>query len=136
MLHSWFLDPDIIPAPDPDPSAPQERDGEPLLVNYVNSWDSRPDAYTRIPNLFLASDYARTFTDLATMEGANEAARRATNAILNASGEHAEMCQLWKLHEPTLLVPWRASDQYRYDHGLPWDGKLHPLDGLKSFFGV
>jgi uncharacterized protein with NAD-binding domain and iron-sulfur cluster len=135
MLHSWFLDPDIIPVINPDPSAPQERDSEPLLVNYVNSWDSRPDAYTRIPNLFLASDYVRTFTDLATMEGANEAARRATNAIINASGVHTEMCELWKLHEPSILIPWRASDEYRYNHGLPWDGKLHLLDTLTSFIG-
>ena len=38
----------------------------------------------RIPNLVLAADYVRTHTDLATMEGANEAARRAVNAILDA----------------------------------------------------
>ena len=44
-----------------------------------------PDAVTRIPNLFLASDYVRTYTDLATMEGANEAARRAVNGILDAT---------------------------------------------------
>ena len=35
-----------------------------------------PTPPPRIPNLMLASDYVRTFTDLATMEGANEAARR------------------------------------------------------------
>ena len=44
----------------------------------------------RIDNLFLASDYVRTHTDLATMEGANEAARRAVNAILERSGSSAE----------------------------------------------
>jgi uncharacterized protein with NAD-binding domain and iron-sulfur cluster len=38
-----------------------------------------------IPNLFLASDYVRTHTDLATMEGANEAARRAVNGLLDAA---------------------------------------------------
>ena len=37
-------------------------------------------------NLFLAADYVRTYTDLATMEAANEAARRAVNGILKASG--------------------------------------------------
>ena len=41
---------------------------------------------TAIPNLFLASDYVQTFTDLATMEGANEAARRAVNGILERAG--------------------------------------------------
>ena len=52
-----------------------------------------------MPNLFLAADYVRTYTDLATMEGANEAARRAVNAILNAEGSREERCELWKLHE-------------------------------------
>ena len=46
-------------------------------------------APTEIPNLFLASDYVRTFTDLATMEGANEAARRSVNAIIDAAGANA-----------------------------------------------
>ena len=58
---------------------------EPLLVNTVGSWAWRPNAATAIENLFLASDYVRTYTDLATMEGANEAARRAVNGILDAA---------------------------------------------------
>ena len=69
-----FLDP-AIEFPNPTEAA----NLEPLLVNTANSWEDRPDAVTRIPNLFLASDYVRTHTDLATMEGANEAARRAVN---------------------------------------------------------
>lgn len=136
MLHSWFLDPDIIPIIELYQDKPAERDSEPLLVNYINSWAYRPDAYTRIPNLFLASDYVRTFTDLATMEGANEAARRATNAIINESGVHADMCKLWNLHEPDFLKLWRASDEYRYKHGLPWNGELNLLDSFKSFVGA
>jgi len=60
------------------------------LVNTINSWDLRPYAYTRIPNMFLASDYVKTYTDLATMEGANEAARRAVNCIIDASGNNAK----------------------------------------------
>ena len=44
---------------------------------------------TRIPNLFLAADFVRTHTDLATMEGANEAARRAVNAILGGDAARA-----------------------------------------------
>jgi len=31
------------------------------------SWADRPEAVTRVPNLFLASDFVRTHTDLATM---------------------------------------------------------------------
>ena len=53
-------------------------------MNLVGSWALRPEATTAIPNLFLASDYVRTHTDLATMEGANEAARRAVNGLLDA----------------------------------------------------
>ena len=42
-----------------------------------------------MPNLFLAGDYVQTDVDLATMEGANESARHAVNAILEASGSNA-----------------------------------------------
>jgi uncharacterized protein with NAD-binding domain and iron-sulfur cluster len=93
---------------------------EPLLVNLVNTWDLRPEAVTRIPNLFLASDYVRTNTDLATMEGANEAARRAVNAIIAAAGSTATPCQIWELHEPEIFAPFRAYDRHRYQAGLPW----------------
>jgi hypothetical protein len=58
------------------PNPTQAANLEPLLVNTAGSWANRPDAVTRIPNLFLASDYVRTHTDLATMEAANEAAPR------------------------------------------------------------
>ena len=97
ILFDWFLDPDIV-APNP---AGADTNLEPLLVNTEGSWSFRPDAaLPEVPNLFLASDYVRTYTDLATMEGANEAGRRAVNAILHAAGSDAEPCTLWKLHEP------------------------------------
>ena len=98
---------------------------EPLLVNLVNTWQLRPDAFTRIPNLFLASDYVRTNTDLATMEGANEAARRAVNAILEVSGSCACPCKIWELHEPEIFAPLRWHDSIRYQQGLPWEDILH-----------
>ncbi len=75
----------------------------------------------------------QTFTDLATMEGANEAGRRATNAILAASGSRAARCRIWNLHEPAALRPLRWHDQRRYDAGLPWVGTGHRIDhGLGS----
>jgi uncharacterized protein with NAD-binding domain and iron-sulfur cluster len=121
-LHSWFLDPDIL---DTDPATPGfETNLEPLLVNYVDTWSIRPDAVTRIPNLFLASDYVRTHTDLATMEAANEAARRATNGILAASRSKAARCGVWPLQEPDLLLPLKAYDVTRFRRRLPWDGAL------------
>ena len=97
---------------------------EPLLVNLVDTWRLRPEAVTKIPNLFLASDYVRTYTDLATMEAANEAARRAVNGILEASGSDAVPCPVWDLHEPEIFAPWRELDVIRYAQGLPWDDTL------------
>lgn len=88
----------------------QDVDTEPLLINTRDSWANRPEAATEIPNLFLAADYVRTHTDLATMEGANEAARRAVNAILSATGSSATPCKVWPLKEPLLLAPFRAMD--------------------------
>ncbi|HEX4810767.1 MAG TPA: FAD-dependent oxidoreductase [Bryobacteraceae bacterium] len=70
-LLAWFLDPDIQ---FPNPSGVTNL--EPLMVNTSGSLQYRPEAYTEIPNLFLASDYVKTYTDVACMEAANEAARR------------------------------------------------------------
>src|SRR3954452_24720726 len=99
---SWFLDPAIQ---FPNPSAATNL--EPLLINTAGSWASRPDAATRIPNLMLAADYVRTYTDLATMEGANEAARRAVNAILDRTPSAAARCAVFPLREPAVLAPAR-----------------------------
>ena len=88
---------------------PECIDREPLLVNTVGSWANRPEAVTQVPNLFLAADYVRTSTDLATMEGANEAARRAVNGLLDAVGSPAARCRLWPLHEPASRTAPRAS---------------------------
>jgi geranylgeranyl pyrophosphate synthase/uncharacterized protein with NAD-binding domain and iron-sulfur cluster len=120
-LHSWFLDPDIRS----DPTHPGLlRNAEPLLVNLVGTWALRPEATTAIPNFFLASDYVRTHTDLATMEGANEAARRAVNGLLDAAAFAGPRCCVWPLHEPPILAPWRLHDAARYQAGLPWDDSL------------
>lgn len=91
----WFLDPAIQ-----HPNPRKATNLEPLLVNTVGSLADRPDARTSVENLFLASDYVATNTDLATMEGANEAARAATNAILEASGSSEEECEIRELREP------------------------------------
>ena len=108
----WFLDPAIE---FPNPTAATNL--EPLLINTKGSWADRPEAATRIPNLFLAADFVRTHTDLATMEGANEAARRAVNAILAATGSPARPCPVWKLREPPLLAPFRKLDELRWRLG-------------------
>ena len=122
MLHSWFVDTDIEldHADRPHPRV----NLEPLFINTPNSWDKRPTAVTAIPNLTLASDYVQTKTDLACMEAANEAARRAVNGILAATGSDAEPCKLWHMGMPKGLAPWRAHDRTRFEQGLPWDGHL------------
>lgn len=96
---------------------------EPLLVNEINTWGIRNETFTAIPNFFLASDYVRTNTNLATMEGANEAARRAVNNIIDASGVKADYCRVWNLKEPSWLSWYKWLDQRRYKMGLPW--KMH-----------
>jgi uncharacterized protein with NAD-binding domain and iron-sulfur cluster len=111
---AWFLDPSIV-YPNPN----EATNLEPLLINTAGSWSDRPDAVTAIDNLFLASDYVRTHTDLATMEGANEAARRAVNGILEASGSSAPRCRVWPLEEPALFAPARAIDRVLFELGRP-----------------
>jgi hypothetical protein len=103
-----------------DPKKYKTINEEPLLVNRVNTWNLRPEAWCAIPNLTFASDYVRTHTDLATMEGANEAARRAVNRIIEISGVDEKKCRIWDLHEPTLLKPFRWFDRSRYNRGLSW----------------
>jgi uncharacterized protein with NAD-binding domain and iron-sulfur cluster len=88
---------------------------EPLLVNLANSWDLRPDPRTAIENLYLASDYLKTNTNLATMEAANEAARSATNAILAAERSAETPCHIQPLGEPFSAL--RARDAERFARG-------------------
>ena len=71
----------------------------------------------------------RTHTDLATMEGANEAARRAVNAILDVEAYPGARCRIWPLHEPLTLAPLRQYDAMRFGLGLPWDGGLMTVAG-------
>jgi uncharacterized protein with NAD-binding domain and iron-sulfur cluster len=113
-LVDWFLDPDIQL---PNPSA--VTNAEPLLINHAGSLALRPEAFTEIGNLFLAADYVRTYTDLATMEAANEAARRATNAILAAAGVVAQPCAFWKFDIPKPMRDAQFLDRLRFRMGLP-----------------
>jgi uncharacterized protein with NAD-binding domain and iron-sulfur cluster len=120
----WFLDPSIV-----HPNPTEAANLEPLLVNTAGSWLDRPDAATAVGNLLLASDYVRTHTDLATMEGANEAARRAVNAILERSGSRAPRCEVWRLREPALFAPARAIDKLLFRLGRPPRQQLRLVDG-------
>ena len=90
---------------------------EPLLVNLVDSWELRPPAATGMANLFVASDYVQTNTNLATMEAANEAARAAVNGVLAALESPATPCAIHPLGEP--FAGLRARDAEGYRPGLP-----------------
>lgn len=54
---------------------------EPLMVNTVGSWLDRPDVEVGMENLVVAGDYVRSGTDFASMEAANESARRAVDLV-------------------------------------------------------
>ncbi|HEY7056222.1 MAG TPA: FAD-dependent oxidoreductase [Vicinamibacterales bacterium] len=111
-IMRWFLDPSIV---FPNPSKAVNL--EPLLINTAGSLADRPEAYTEIPNLFLAADYVRTETDLASMEAANEAARRAVNALLDAAASPAPRAALWPLREPSVFNPWKKWDRLLFEQG-------------------
>jgi uncharacterized protein with NAD-binding domain and iron-sulfur cluster len=104
-----FIDPAIE---FPNPS--EVTNAEPLLINTAGSWTDRPDAVTKIRNLFLAADFVQTNTDLATMEAANEAARRAVNGILKASGSNEPPCYIFEMYEPGVVAQLRAFDRIRW----------------------
>ena len=115
VVHSWFLDPGIKW----NAARGRNSNATPLLVNTVGTWEKRPQAATAVPNLFLAGDYVQTDVDLATMEGANESARHAVNAILAASGSNAEPAQTWKLYDPPEFEAAKAIDAQLYAQGQP-----------------
>jgi uncharacterized protein with NAD-binding domain and iron-sulfur cluster len=113
-LLTWFLDPSIE-FPNPGEAA----NAEPLLINTAGSLKNRPEAQVELENFFVASDYVRTYTDVACMEAANEAARRAVNGLLLASGSSFSPAQLWPLQEPAFLMPLQEIDRVRFALGRP-----------------
>ena len=113
-LVAWFLDPDIE---FPNPGA--ATNAEPLLINTAGSLQYRPEAQVELVNFFVASDYVRTYTDIACMEAANEAARRAVNCLLLAAGSAAPPAELWPLEEPPFLKPIQEIDRVRFTLHLP-----------------
>ena len=82
---------------------------EPLLINRVGGLDLASRRQTQVKNMFLAGDYVATMTNLATMEGANEAARTAVNEIVLASGVQSAPVRPFPLKEPLEL--FRSIDE-------------------------
>ncbi|MXV62883.1 FAD-dependent oxidoreductase [Natronorubrum sp. JWXQ-INN-674] len=149
MLVDWFLDPAIVEidgngasetaradddsgarrgavrSSEPHPQVVENR--SPLLINTVGSLRNRPPADVSISNLTLAGDYVRTNSDLASMESATEAGRRAANAILERRGIRGSRVPVWELEEPALFEPFKRQDRLRYRLGLP-----HPAEATQS----
>ncbi len=115
MIHSWHLDPAIVWSR----KRRRNSNDEPLLVNTVDTWDKRPRAKTKIPNLFLAGDYVQTDVDLATMEGANESGRAAVNALLDAAGSKEAPAATFKLFDPPEFEAAKRADAELFRQGRP-----------------
>ena len=114
LLHSAHLDDDIDY---PEDGSLPPRNRAKLLVHPPGSWQFRPEAASAIPNLVLASDYVRTNTDLATMEAANEAARRAVSAILEREGAREATVPVWEHDEPAAFERAKEQDRRRFEAG-------------------
>jgi hypothetical protein len=71
------------------PNPTQAANQEPLLINTAGSLEYRPEGQVDLANLFLPSDYVRTYTDLACLEAANEAARG--ELLLAAADSHRRL---------------------------------------------
>ncbi|MBC2878555.1 MULTISPECIES: hydroxysqualene dehydroxylase [Streptomyces] len=119
LLETWYLDEAIT-----EDGSGGLRDDDPFLMNTAGSWDLRPEATTAVPNLFLAADHVRTYSniDFASMETANEAGRRAAGAILAAAGGTgggggAEV-RTFRGYEAPEFAAARALDRQRWRQGL------------------
>jgi putative NAD(P)-binding protein len=133
-VEAWNLDSAVTPAGEIQcpggGTNPTAINTKKLLVNKPSRWQFRPDAApVGLDNLLVASDYVRSNTDIATMEGANEAARRAVNSILDDEGVAASRCAIYELYYPeilalsrTSLLPlrWALIDEERFRRGEPW----------------
>lgn len=115
IVHSWFLDPGV----QYDAAAGRNTNETPLLINTVDSWKLRPTPRTKIPNLMMSGDHVKTDIDLATMEGANESARYAVNAILAESGSRAAPAATFKLYDPPEFAALKEADRALFGLGRP-----------------
>jgi uncharacterized protein with NAD-binding domain and iron-sulfur cluster len=137
---AWNLDSAVTPGENGQPAQNTMK----LLINCPGRWDHRPSAAPAgLSNLLLAADYVRSNTDLATMEGANEAARRAVNAILDREQIAGDRCAIFELYYPDVLAPfrklaavWAVLDEARFEKDekwrLPFDLDLSSADLLRG----
>jgi len=103
----------------------------PLFVHVPGRFMDRPPAVLRVPNLCLASDYVRTNMDLASMEGANEAGRRASRAVVGRAGFDPDLIRVADFRLPAFVRFLQKLDEKLFDAGLP-----HLLSGLAAWAAV
>lgn len=72
----------------------------------------------------MAGDYVRSPVNLATMEGANQAARLAVNALLEAAGVTGVPAAVHALHQPAELRRLKEVDAELFGQG-----RAHIMDG-------
>jgi hypothetical protein len=112
-----FLDPAVEFGPRPD-GTPVDH-AEPVLINTQRLVGQAAHGDHEDPEPVLASDYVKANTDLATMEAASEAARRAVNGLLDRAGYRGQKAPIWNLEEPGILATAKIDDGFRYALGLP-----------------
>lgn len=107
----------------------------PLLIHPPAFQRRRPSVDSGLSNVVLASDYVANGTDLATMEGANEAARLAVNQILSRVTSEEPRCLVvahLERHEPWPLRLIKALDdrvyprRNLYEYFLPPQHRTEP----------
>ena len=131
LVRDWYLDPAISF----DSEGIVENNSEPLFINSVGSLKNRPEPVTAAENVMVATDYTRTNSELACMESANEAARRAVNGIVARSDNSAEACRLWQLTLPRSIERFQQLDGLIYRSGFPHPGAVTPTmwSGYSAF---
>lgn len=119
MLVARHLDTGIEDLPGQDGSgASRVSNATPLLIHPVGSHRVRPRPVTALENFYLASDYVQTNTDVASMEAADEAARRVVNCIVERGGEQPD-CKIWNLFEDEEFEIAKRRDRRRFLAGKP-----------------
>jgi hypothetical protein len=97
--------------------APSHHD-EAGIGQDVGNWANRPEITSKIPNLFFGSAFAKTYGQVENTDCANEAGKRAANAILAASGSQEPPAPVVGAEPPRLLKRLWELDDRRHARGL------------------
>ncbi|WP_159080327.1 FAD-dependent oxidoreductase [Nocardia suismassiliense] len=113
-IHSIIHNPSVF-----EPGAEPCVHDESGIGQDINNWVNRPEVTTGIPNLFFGSAFAKTYGQIDSTDCANEAGRRAANAILLAAGSNEPLTPVSGAEPPPMLKALWEEDDRRYDAGLP-----------------